>query len=112
MSDITSKLSNAQLEKVTASPTLKLPHLFSSTPNSSGKAGNAQRRQLISQVNQVENVAEVKPLDQSLPNSQVDSLPQGCSNHAFTSFFVMRGRILISTLNTEVLITVSFLHRH
>ncbi|KAI3919268.1 hypothetical protein MKW98_030404 [Papaver atlanticum] len=77
VSDITSKLSNAQLEKVTASPTLKLPHLFSSTPNSSGKAGNAQRRQLISQVNQVENVAEVKPLDQSLPNSQVDSLPQG-----------------------------------
>ncbi|KAI3855004.1 hypothetical protein MKW92_053372 [Papaver armeniacum] len=77
VSDITSKLSNAQLEKVTASPALKLPHLFSSTPNSSGKAGNAQRRQLISQVNQVENVAEVKPLDQSLPNSQVDSLPQG-----------------------------------
>ncbi|KAI3976343.1 hypothetical protein MKX01_021885 [Papaver californicum] len=77
VSDITSKLSNAQLEKVTASPTLKLPHLFSSTPNSSGKAGNAQRRQLTSQVSQVENVSEVKPLDQSLPNSQVDSLPQG-----------------------------------
>ncbi|KAI3925587.1 hypothetical protein MKW98_001441 [Papaver atlanticum] len=46
VSDITSKLSNAQLAKVAASPTLEYPHLFSSTPSSSGKDGNAQRLQL------------------------------------------------------------------
>ncbi|OVA17574.1 HAUS augmin-like complex subunit 6 [Macleaya cordata] len=79
VSDVTSKLSNVQLEKVSASPpALKLPHLFSLTPNSSGKGGNAQRRQtLASQVNQVENIAEGKSLEQSLSNNHVDNLPQG-----------------------------------
>ncbi|KAK9106776.1 hypothetical protein Syun_022787 [Stephania yunnanensis] len=39
--DVTAKFSTVQLEKVAASPTLKLPHLFSSSPNSYGKAPQA-----------------------------------------------------------------------
>ncbi|KAF9625367.1 hypothetical protein IFM89_022149 [Coptis chinensis] len=37
VSEVTSKLSTVQLEKVSTSPALKLPQLFSLTPNSSGK---------------------------------------------------------------------------
>ncbi|CAA7406926.1 unnamed protein product [Spirodela intermedia] len=42
--ELASKLSGIQLEKSTASPALRLPQLFSATPNSSGKGGNTSKR--------------------------------------------------------------------
>lgn len=76
---MTSKLSNVQLDKVSASPpALKLPQLFSLTPNSSGKGGNMQKRQTIApQTSQVENLSERISLDQPLSNNRLDNLTQG-----------------------------------
>ncbi|KAI3463077.1 hypothetical protein Pfo_019740 [Paulownia fortunei] len=63
--EMTSRLSFVQLEKVSASPpTLKLPPLFSSTPNSSGKGGNMQKRQNVAQINPIETITEKKSLEQ------------------------------------------------
>ncbi|KAK9104214.1 hypothetical protein Scep_021058 [Stephania cephalantha] len=77
VSDVTAKLSTVQLEKVAASPTLKLPHLFSSSPNSSGKGANVQKRfGSVSQANQVDNVSEVTSTDQPSSNNHVDNPPQ------------------------------------
>ncbi|XAR51961.1 hypothetical protein NMG60_11006774 [Bertholletia excelsa] len=54
VADVTSRLSTVQLEKVSASPpALKLPPLFSVTPNSSGKGGYVQKRHTIAQNNQM-----------------------------------------------------------
>ncbi|KAG6524144.1 hypothetical protein ZIOFF_014035 [Zingiber officinale] len=44
VADITSKLSSTHLEKCSNSPTLKLPHLFNVTPNSSAKGTHATKR--------------------------------------------------------------------
>ncbi|CAI9758542.1 unnamed protein product [Fraxinus pennsylvanica] len=72
--DITSRLSSLQLEKASASPpALKLPPLFSSAPNSSGKSGNMQKRQNIPQINQVENISDKKSVEQPLSKSDVDN---------------------------------------
>lgn len=77
--EVTSKMSTIQLDKVSASPpTLKLPQLFSLTPNSSGKGGNVQKRQTSApQTNQIENLSERNSLDQPLSNNGLDNLPQG-----------------------------------
>ncbi|KAF9604418.1 hypothetical protein IFM89_006427 [Coptis chinensis] len=78
VSEVTSKLSTVQLEKVSASPALKLPQLFSLTPNSSGKGSNTQKRHTaILQVNPVESVAEGKSVDLPISNNNVDNPPQG-----------------------------------
>ena len=79
VAEVTSKLSTIQLEKVSASPpALKLPQLFSLTPNSSGKSGNLQRRQVVApQTNQVENLSDRKSLDQPLSNNHLNNTPQG-----------------------------------
>lgn len=76
-----SRLSAIQLEKVSASPpALKLPPLFSLTPNSSGKGGNTQKRQIPAQNNHIENISEKKFVDQPLLNNHVDNPSQGlCS---------------------------------
>ncbi|XP_058093778.1 AUGMIN subunit 6 [Magnolia sinica] len=75
--EATSKLSSIQLEKVSTSPALKLPPLFSLTPNSSGKGAHVQKRNVAApQTNQVENLMEGKQLDQPLPNGHVDTLIQ------------------------------------
>ncbi|XP_010528189.1 PREDICTED: AUGMIN subunit 6 [Tarenaya hassleriana] len=64
IADLTSKMSNVQLEKVSASPTLKLPQLFSSTPTSSGKGGNAQKRHALApQINKMESLTEKNPTE-------------------------------------------------
>ncbi|XP_043725215.1 AUGMIN subunit 6 isoform X2 [Telopea speciosissima] len=78
VADMTSKLLNVHLDKVSASPpALKLPHLFSLTPNSSVKGGHIQKRQtLVSQASQVENLSEEKFLDQPSSNNHVDILSQ------------------------------------
>ncbi|CAH2080107.1 unnamed protein product [Thlaspi arvense] len=76
VAELTSAMSNVQLEKVSASPTLKLPQLFSSTPTSSGKGGNAQKRQpMASQVNKMESLSEKNSTDQPLSNTRPDNLP-------------------------------------
>ncbi|KAI7997361.1 AUGMIN subunit 6 [Camellia lanceoleosa] len=55
VADVTSRLSTVQLAKVSASPSaLKLPSLFSATPNSLGKHGNMQKRQTLAQTSQME----------------------------------------------------------
>ncbi|ESQ46886.1 hypothetical protein EUTSA_v10027657mg [Eutrema salsugineum] len=76
VAELTSAMSNVQLEKVSASPTLKLPQLFSSTPTSSGKGGNAQKRHtMASQVNKMESLSEKNSTDQPLSNTRADNLP-------------------------------------
>ncbi|KAM7280065.1 hypothetical protein ACFE04_007199 [Oxalis oulophora] len=78
VSEVTSKMSAVQLDKVSPSPTLKLPQLFSSTP-SSAKGGNMQKRQtLASQSGQTENISETErgSLDRPLSNNRVDNQPQ------------------------------------
>ncbi|XP_021299001.1 AUGMIN subunit 6 [Herrania umbratica] len=82
VSDITSKMSTVQLDKVSASPpALKLPQLFSLTPNSSGKGGNMQKRHTLApQTNQTEILSERNSVDQPLPNNRLDSPPQDSDN--------------------------------
>lgn len=75
--EVTSRISNFQLDKVSASPpTLKLPQLFSLTP-SSGKAGNVQRRHgnapQTSQTSLTENLSDRKSLDRPLNNEVASS---------------------------------------
>ncbi|EXC31381.1 hypothetical protein L484_017662 [Morus notabilis] len=76
--EVTSKMSTIQLDKVSASsPALKLPQLFTLTPNSSGKGGNMQKRYTSApQNNHVENPAERKSVEQPLPSNHEDNLPQ------------------------------------
>ncbi|KAL3624310.1 AUGMIN subunit 6 [Castilleja foliolosa] len=65
--ELSSRLSSVQLEKVSASPpALKLPQLFSSTPSSSGKTGNTQKRQIVAEM-------EKKIVDQPPSNSHIDN---------------------------------------
>ncbi|EOY02661.1 hypothetical protein QUC31_018043 [Theobroma cacao] len=80
--DVTSKMSTVQLDKVSASPpALKLPQLFSLTPNSSGKGGNMQKRHTLApQTNQTEILSERNSVDQPLPNNLSDSPPQDSDN--------------------------------
>ena len=78
VADVTSKLSTIHLEKVSASPpALKLPQLFSLTPNSSGKSGSMNKCQVVApQSNQVENLSDRKSLDQPLSNNHLNDPPQ------------------------------------
>ncbi|XP_028056679.1 AUGMIN subunit 6 [Camellia sinensis] len=82
VADVASRLSTVQLEKVSASPpALKLPPLFSVTPNSTAKGGNVQKRHTLAQTNQTENISERKSLDQPLSNSNhADNPPQDSDN--------------------------------
>lgn len=89
VSDMTSRLSTIQLEKTSASPpTLKLPHLFSLTPNS-GKGGNMQKRQSQAQANQMGNMPEQKALEQLASTNHIDYLAQGF----FCCYFVLIGKV-------------------
>ncbi|KAE8734526.1 serine/threonine protein phosphatase 2A 57 kDa regulatory subunit B' theta isoform [Hibiscus syriacus] len=76
--DITSKMSAVQLEKDSASPpALKLPHLFSLTPNSSGKGGSIQKRHTLApQTNQIDTLSEKSSMEQPLSNDRLDNSPQ------------------------------------
>ncbi|XP_009772671.1 AUGMIN subunit 6-like [Nicotiana sylvestris] len=74
--EMSSRLSSMQFEKTSASPpALKLPPLFSVTPNSSGKGG-AQKRQISAQTSQTENMPERKSLDQQFLNNSLNYSPQ------------------------------------
>ncbi|CAH9088898.1 unnamed protein product [Cuscuta epithymum] len=77
VADMNSRLSAIQLENVSASsPALKLPPLFSLTPNSSGKGENTQKRHMLAQTIHTENTSEKKLMDQPLSNNHVDNLSQ------------------------------------
>lgn len=73
--EVTSKISNVHLEKVVASPTLKLPPLFSLTPNSTGKGGHMQKS-FPSPVNHADTLSERKSIDSALLSNAMDSTPQ------------------------------------
>lgn len=71
--EVASKLTAIQLEKAPASPALKLPHLFSLTPNSSAKGALAQKRQVVaSQPVQIEEDL-IEGKSQPLSNGRVDN---------------------------------------
>ncbi|XVF57874.1 hypothetical protein PTKIN_Ptkin07bG0017600 [Pterospermum kingtungense] len=79
--DITSKMSTVQLDKISATPALKLPQLFSLTPNSSGKGGNMQKRHTFaSQTSQIETLSERSSMDQPLANNRLDNPLQDSDN--------------------------------
>ncbi|XVF16262.1 hypothetical protein REPUB_Repub10bG0016200 [Reevesia pubescens] len=80
--DITSRMSTVQLDKISASPpALKLPQLFSLTPNSSGKGGNMQKRHTLApQTNQIETLSERSSVDQLLASNRLDNPPQDSDN--------------------------------
>ncbi|GAB2279763.1 AUGMIN subunit 6, variant 2 [Dionaea muscipula] len=73
IAEIASKMSNVQLEKA-ATNTLKLPQLFSLTPNSSGRSG--KRTSSVSQTNHIERVSDQSSLDNPSLNSMVNISPQ------------------------------------
>ncbi|KAH0873610.1 hypothetical protein HID58_070972 [Brassica napus] len=82
VAELTSTMSNVQIEKVSASPTLKLPQLFSSTPTSSGKGGNGQKRHpMPSQINKMESLSEKNTTDQPLSNTRADNLPTDTNSY-------------------------------
>ncbi|KAL8475311.1 hypothetical protein ACS0TY_028112 [Phlomoides rotata] len=69
VADLTSRLSSVQIENASASPpTLKLPPLFSSTPTSSGKGVNMQKRQNMAQIIPTENIIEKKFVEKPMDN--------------------------------------------
>ncbi|KAL1536530.1 AUGMIN subunit 6 [Salvia divinorum] len=73
VAEISSRLSSIQIENVSASPpTLKLPPLFSSTPSSSGKSVNMQKRHDMTQVNP-ETIIDKKVVEQPPSNSHMDN---------------------------------------
>ncbi|KAJ4827330.1 AUGMIN subunit 6 [Turnera subulata] len=78
VAEVSSKLSTLQLDKVSSSsPALKLPQLFSLTPNSSGKSTNMQKRQLAAtQTSQMENQSERNPVEQPISNNRLDDPSQ------------------------------------
>ncbi|KAL7170411.1 hypothetical protein ACSBR2_035307 [Camellia fascicularis] len=100
VADETSRLSTVQLEKVSASPSaLKLPSLFSATPNSLGKRGNMQKRQTLAQTSQMENMSERKSVDQLLSNNLSDSQKSYCDgeeaqDHVFSPPLLMDSSFL------------------
>ncbi|KAI4388767.1 hypothetical protein MLD38_001070 [Melastoma candidum] len=78
ISELTSKLSSVQLDKASVpSQALKLPQLFTLTPNSSGKMTNLQKRQVsVTQKNLTEATSEKNPVNQILVNNQSGTEPQ------------------------------------
>ncbi|KAK4360799.1 hypothetical protein RND71_019751 [Anisodus tanguticus] len=77
VAEMTSKMSSMHSENASASsPALKLPPLISLTPNSSGKGGNMQKRQVSAQASQIENMHEKKSPDLSISNNSMDNPPQ------------------------------------
>jgi len=69
VTEMTSKLNSIKLEKASSSPALKLPHLFSLTPNSSGKSVHTPKRHAVSsQPIQAESLTVGKPFDPPFTN--------------------------------------------
>ncbi|XP_055804679.1 AUGMIN subunit 6-like isoform X1 [Solanum dulcamara] len=84
IAEMTSKMSSMHFEKASASsPALKLPPLFSLTPNSSGKSGNMQKRQVSAQASQTENMHEKTSPDLQISNNSMDKSPQADDDTSF-----------------------------
>ncbi|CAN4090716.1 unnamed protein product [Withania somnifera] len=84
VAEMTLKMSSMHFQKASASsPALKLPPLFSLTPNSSGKGGNIQKRPVSAQASQIENMREKKSPGLPISNNSMDNPPQDDD----TSFF-------------------------
>lgn len=83
-------MSYVQLDKASAaSQALKLPHLFTLNPNSSGKARNFQKRQdSVIQNNLTEAASEKNLVSQILANNHSGIASQGLPNN----FFILRLR--------------------
>ncbi|KAJ6843087.1 AUGMIN subunit 6 [Iris pallida] len=76
--EVASKLCSAYLEKSSSSPALKLPHLFGSTPNSSGKGLHTPKQYPAStQPIHTENLVVGKPVHPPFTNDDADSALQG-----------------------------------
>ncbi|KAM0939893.1 putative HAUS augmin-like complex subunit 6 [Dioscorea sansibarensis] len=76
VAEMTSKLSTVQLEKVSASP-VKLPHLFSLTPNSSGKSTQTPKRHVLNtQSSQMDGLPSGKAINPPFTIDQPDGLIQ------------------------------------
>ncbi|GKC37562.1 augmin subunit 6 [Tanacetum coccineum] len=71
VTEVTSKLSSVHIDKVSPGPAaLKLPPLFSLTPNSAAKSGNFYKKHAQVNNNQMEdNVSENLLREQTVPNS-------------------------------------------
>lgn len=59
--DVMERLSSVQLEKVSSGPALKLPPLFSLTPNSSGKATQTPKRPVLTTQSNLDVLPAAKP---------------------------------------------------
>ncbi|KAI3793896.1 hypothetical protein L1987_36519 [Smallanthus sonchifolius] len=77
VTDVTSRLSSVHMDKVSSSPAaLKLPPLFSLTPNSTVKSGNFYKKQTQVHTvssNHLENVYEKLPHEQTVSSNQVNT---------------------------------------
>lgn len=107
VAEVTTKMSTILLDKVSASPpALKLPQLFSLTPNSSGKGGNMQKRNsTASQSNQIESFSERKSLDQPLAINQIENMPQDTGNSYIQNLkrSVREAALSVKSCNSESL---------
>lgn len=78
VSDVSSRLSSVHIDKASSSPAaLKLPPLFSLTPNSTAKSGNFYKRQTQAHTNHLENASEKLPHEQTVSNNQVNTPQTG-----------------------------------
>ncbi|KAG7985812.1 hypothetical protein I3843_03G046300 [Carya illinoinensis] len=107
VAEVTTKMSTILLDKVSASPpALKLPQLFSLTPNSSGKGGNMQKRNTSAPLtNPIENHPERKSQDQTLTSKQVENMPQDRDNTYVQNLkrSVREAALLMKSCNSESL---------
>ncbi|KAJ6824752.1 AUGMIN subunit 6 [Iris pallida] len=76
VTEMTSKLSSVQLDKASTSPALKLPHLFSLTPNSGKGLHTPKQYPASTQPSQAETLVVGKPVDPPFSNDHADSAPQ------------------------------------
>ncbi|KAL8247163.1 hypothetical protein R6Q59_008379 [Mikania micrantha] len=73
VTDVTSRLSLVHVDKAPSSTAaLKLPPLFSLTPNSTAKSGNLYKRPTHVHTNHLENVYEKLPQEQTVSSNQVN----------------------------------------
>ncbi|KAE8706275.1 serine/threonine protein phosphatase 2A 57 kDa regulatory subunit B' theta isoform [Hibiscus syriacus] len=122
--DVTSKMSAVQLEKISASPpALKLPQLFSLTPNSSGKGGTVQKRAPLTpnsagkggnmqrrhtfapETNQIGTFSERNSEEQPPVSNQVDYPPQESDGSYIQNLkkSVRQAALLMPSSNSESL---------
>ncbi|KAK1410060.1 hypothetical protein QVD17_36593 [Tagetes erecta] len=74
VTDVTSRLSSVHIDKVSSSnAALRLPPLFSLTPNSTAKSGNYYKKQTQVHTKNLENVYEKLPHEQPVSSNQINT---------------------------------------